>query len=91
MKIYNEISDLSDFSPWSGAVETYNRIIEAGKGEFFIAMLEDVYPDGMTDTELNDLLWFDPAFCLDLVGLQSEDEDEEEDEEEDENEEKSEE
>ena len=80
MRIYTEISDLSEFSPWSGAVETCEQIINAGKGGIFISRLEDVYPDGMTDGDLNDLLWFDPDFCLDLVGLKDEEEDESESE-----------
>lgn len=72
MKLYKEISDLSEFSPWSGAVETCERIINSGKGELFIAMLDDIYPDGMEDGALNDLLWFDPEFCFELVGIDSE-------------------
>ena len=58
MIIKTEMS-LSQFCAWSGAVDTLDRIIEEGKCEELEAMLEDMYPEGMTDTELNDLLWFD--------------------------------
>ena len=69
MKVYNEIYDLSEFSAWSGGEDTYDKIIQAGKGEEFIQLLDDVYPDGMTDDQLNDLLWFEAEWCFELVGL----------------------
>ena len=31
MKVYKEITSLYDFKPWSGAVETYNKLLKAGK------------------------------------------------------------
>ena len=71
MKIYTELSDLSEFEPWSGAVDTYNKIIEADKGEEFISELDGIYEDGMTETQLNDLLWFESEWCFELVGLNS--------------------
>ena len=67
MKIKFDIEDLSDFEAWSGALRTKNRICDAGKGEEFIIAMEDEYPDGISDTELNDLLCFDDEFCLHLV------------------------
>lgn len=32
--------------------------------------LEELYPDGMTDTEINDLFWFDFDYVCDLIGLE---------------------
>lgn len=58
MTIKSEIS-LENFEAWSGAVSTLNRIINEGKCSQLEFMLEELYPDGMTDTELNDLLWHD--------------------------------
>jgi hypothetical protein len=72
MIITHEINDLYNFQPWSGAVDTYYTIVNAGKGERFINELETLYPDGMTDGELNDLLWHDSDWCLGLVGIVSE-------------------
>ena len=63
MKITKEIS-FSQFEPWSGAVDTYNLIVEAGKEDELEAILEDLYPDGLSDTELNDLLWFESEWLL---------------------------
>ena len=58
MKIICETS-LENFDAWSGARDTLDRIIEEGKCSELETILESEYPDGMTDTELNDLLWFE--------------------------------
>ena len=71
-KIYEDvkiISDLSDYKPWSGAVDTWNKIQEANKIDELDAMLEEVYPDGLTMTELNDILWFDSDWVLSGLGI----------------------
>lgn len=73
MKIYSEL-DFASFEPWSGAVDTHKRICDAGKAETFEAMLKDCYPDGMSKTDLNDLLWFEHEWCYQLVGLRMESE-----------------
>ena len=36
--------------------------------------LEDLYPDGMTDTEINDLFWFDFEWICEMLGLSYNDE-----------------
>lgn len=69
MKIYREISELEDFAAWQDAKFTQERICDAGKGEEFIQQLDSVYPDGVTETQLNDLLWFEEEWCYRLVGL----------------------
>ena len=71
------IMSMSSYKPWSGAEETYRKIVDNGLWEEFENMLEDIYPDGITETELNDLLWFDSDLCLELVGLKDEEEVEE--------------
>lgn len=82
-RIYREMS-FRDFEPWSGAVETYNRIMEEGKEDEFEAMLEDMYPDGIDETELNDLLWFDEDSVYEWLGIEDEPEEEEDEPEEEE-------
>ena len=69
MKIYTELQELSDFNPWSEATKTWDKIIMADKDEEFIQRLDDIYPDGMSETQLNDLLWFEEEWCYELVGL----------------------
>ena len=71
MKINSDIN-LRKFQAWSGAVETKDRIIEEGKDEAFEQMIDELYPDGMTDTELNDLLWFDEEFIFESLGMEIE-------------------
>lgn len=73
MKITNEITDLSQYAPGYGARDTWETIVMAGKGEQFITELEQLYPDGIDDTALNDILRFDSDFCLSLVGLSDND------------------
>ena len=84
MKIISETS-LADFEYWSGAKDTANRIAEeTGRAGFdqLEAILEDMYPDGIDETELNDLLWFDAEAVYEWLGIGDEDENEDEEEEE---------
>lgn len=75
MIITNEITDLSQYTPGHGARDTWETIVMAGKGEQFILELEQLYPDGIGDTQLNDILRFDSDWCLSLVGLSDDDDD----------------
>lgn len=59
MKTINENARIADFDAWSGAKDTKQTIVNAGKCEEFEAMIEELYPDGLTETQLNDLLWFE--------------------------------
>lgn len=68
MKIISDTS-LENFDAWSGAVETKNRIIEENKESEFEAYVEELYPDGLTDTELNDLLWFEEESIFEWLGI----------------------
>ena len=88
MKIYTEQS-LADFKFWSGAETTAQRIWEEQGSEGFDqleAILEDLYPDGIDETDLNDLLWFDADTVYEWLGIEDE-EDEDEDDDDDEEEE----
>ena len=71
MKIVSEIS-ISDFKAWSGARDTLDRIINEDKCDTLEAVLEELYPDGMTDTQLNDILWFEPEWCYEMCGIRTE-------------------
>ena len=63
--------DLNSFKAWSGAVDTLERIQREGKCSLLEQILEDIYPDGMTETELNDLLWFEPETVYEWLGIRS--------------------
>ena len=64
--------DLNSFEAWSGAKDTLDRIQREGKCGLLEQILEDTYPDGMTETELNDLLWFDSESVYEWLGIRSE-------------------
>ena len=77
------ICDLGDYQPWQGAVETYNRIKDAGKLDDFEILMEEAYPEGLTMTGLNDILWFEPEWVFEMLGMDNGDEDDDYDEYED--------
>lgn len=75
MKIYSETS-LAYFNFWSGAkanaeIFTYEQL------EQIEAELEGLYPDGMSETELNDIFWFDIDWLKEIAGVEEEEEEEE--------------
>lgn len=76
MKIISEIG-IADFNAWSGAVETKEAIVNADKCDEFDAYIEKCYPDGLTATLLNDILWFDGEYLLEMLGISDESEDDE--------------
>lgn len=82
MKVYQEIS-IRDFEAWSGAVATKDLIVENNKEDEFDALIEELYPDGIDETQLNDILWFDDEWVLESLGIKEEKDDDEGEEEED--------
>ena len=74
MKIYKEES-LSNFEWWGGAVSTAQRIWDERGSEGFEQLetvLEDLYPDGIDETALNDLLWFETDTVYEWLGIDNE-------------------
>lgn len=67
MKIYDDLTSLREFTPWSGAVSNYNRILKSDNEFSFMTDLEDIYPEGISDTQLNDILWFEDEFCYQYI------------------------
>lgn len=78
MKIISEIS-ISDFESWSGAKDTQRRIIEEDKENEFDNLIEELYPDGLTDTQLNNILWFESEWVFESLGISEEEENDEKD------------
>jgi hypothetical protein len=76
MKTTKETS-ISNFESWSGAKETQKRIIEEGKENEFDSLIEELYPEGLTETELNDILWFEEDWIFESLGIEEEEEEEE--------------
>jgi hypothetical protein len=73
MKVFTEIS-LYQHNAWSGAVETKNAIIEANMVDEFDALIEELYPDGINETHLNDILWFDEDWIFETLGINQDEE-----------------
>lgn len=60
---------------WSGAVDTLNTISNEGKEDDLMELLDEFYPDGVDETELNDFLAFEDDYIfqnldIDLGGLE---------------------
>lgn len=73
MKIYREMP-LRNFEAWSGGEETLSRLYEHDCLDLFEAIIEELYPEGIDETYLNDLLRFDADWVFGIVGLRSESE-----------------
>ena len=76
MRIYKDF-EADTFEAWSGAVDTLDRILEEDKGEELEELLDEIYPDGATETQINDLLWFDDEYVFEMLGISNEDEEDE--------------
>ena len=81
MIVTRDIS-LREFEPWQGAIPTYEAL-SVEELDQLESELELQYPDGIDETELNDLFWFHEDFVFQLAGHVDEEEDEEEEEDED--------
>ena len=69
MKIYTE-SNLQYFRFWAGARDTANALTYKDF-EALESLLCIEYPDGIGDTELNDLFWFAPDYIAQMLGYSS--------------------
>lgn len=70
MKFIKEFSD--GFKPWSGAVENYERIIREKSPAELEKALEQIFDDEdnpPTETQINDLLWFEPEEVYKILGM----------------------
>ena len=63
------ICDFSDYSPWSGAVNTYGKIEEAHKLDELESLLDEWFNGEATTTQINDTLWFESEKVLEALGL----------------------
>lgn len=87
MKIYTEES-LRNFEFWSGACDRVKYLTD-DELDTIESMLEEIYPEGMEDVQINDFFWFEEDIIADWLGysdfeelMHRDDEDEDEEEEE---------
>lgn len=71
MKVTSEVN-LATFDAWSGAEYTKKVILEHNKEDDFNILIEELYPNGLTETTLNDLLWFEDDFIFESLGIEIE-------------------
>ena len=71
MIIYKE-QRASDHKAWSGAVETLERIKYLGLEDSFNNLIEELYPDGIDETKLNDILCFEEDWIFEMLGVEDE-------------------
>ena len=73
MKTFNDNMTLQSFEAWSGAVDTKQTILDNNKADEFNSLIEELYPDGLSETSLNDLLWFEEDFLFESLSIIIED------------------
>ena len=77
MKVTKEIS-IANYDARGGAIETQDLIFNNDKVTEFDNLIEELYPDGIDDTALNDLLWFESDWICEMLGIDQDEEDDEE-------------
>ena len=71
MKVFKEMS-LWEFEAWSGADKTIRIIVENDKEEEFEQLIEELFPEGIDETNLNDLLRFEDDWIFEALGIAEE-------------------
>ena len=67
MKIYKECS-LTDFEPWSGGADRF-KVLTYEQLESLELMFEELFPDGVSETEINDIFWFEEDTIAEWLGF----------------------
>ena len=69
MKVLEELN-LSEFKAWSGGKDTLETLTD-NQIERVQEFIEECYPDGVEDLQLNDFLWFERDFiACDILGYE---------------------
>jgi iron-sulfur cluster repair protein YtfE (RIC family) len=72
MKIYREIP-LTEFEFWCGGKDTVEELTEEELNQIE-EILEEIYPEGMDETEVNDFFWFERELIAEWLGYKNFDE-----------------
>lgn len=57
---------------WSGAVDTLETVTEHGKEDELMDLMEEVFQETPTETDVNDFLWFDTEYIFEVLGMEEE-------------------
>ena len=68
MKINGELR-LSEVNVWGNAKLVKDIILRENLEEEFEVLIEELYPNGISLVELNDLLWLDNEYVLSYLGI----------------------
>ena len=68
--IYTVDESLRNFQFWSGAKDTADQLT-AEQIDQIESVLEDCYPDGITDTQINDIFWFESDWIAEQLGFEN--------------------
>lgn len=69
LKVYKEV-DLTTFDFWSGARDTVSYLTDDELRQLE-SILEEAYPEGLDETQLNDIFWFEDDWIAELLGYNS--------------------
>jgi hypothetical protein len=69
MKIYREIP-LTKFEFWAGAKDTVEYLTDFELEEIE-QILEDLFPEGLSETDVNDIFWFERDLIAEWLGYES--------------------
>ena len=71
MKVFVEDPSEWEFADmfWSYGKENVEQILRAGKMEEFMSWVEEVYPEGVDMTKLNDIMSFEPEEVFKELGM----------------------
>jgi hypothetical protein len=73
ISIITEMQTIAQFDAWSGGRDTLNDVIAAGKISELDAMIDEMFglnDEYMTDTQMNDFLWFGRDCIYEQLGME---------------------
>ncbi len=59
--------DLTNFKFWAGGKALAKKLTYTELQQI-TEQLEELYPEGMTETQINDLFWFEENFICEMIG-----------------------
>jgi hypothetical protein len=68
MLVFREI-DMEHFKPWGGGEEGYREIRNLNLFTEFEQYIEELYPKGIDEGDLNDILWYDRDTFIESQGF----------------------
>lgn len=69
MKIISEVN-LRNFHFWCGGKDTA-QVLTYEQLDQIEDILEDIFPDGIDATQLNDIFWFDDDWIAEMLGYEN--------------------